>query len=347
MPAALAHSSEDDPSSSEASHSAKARWASSISASLALGWARSAQSGSARRSSSSSQSARSSAATGARQVRSLGQERRLVTSPLRPPARRGPRRRARSSARTLRRNSPWLVPPEASGCFSVASRWIGSPSPTTQCAVSRRKLPGGDWSSGMPALSSARTSQRCSSTATRRARLRSEVTSATRLPGVSRAARTRRASWTASLARSGAVTISSPWSALDGGWARRCQPSLVAAGRITSASRCARSGELPGTPSCGQHSTAARSIPTRSRSRFRQCCGWSAPTWPQSSSSPSQSRPGRTMQPCGRRATTPRSSATLGMLPVMPAAMTGCCGGSCRQRAAQAASRRFGARPGR
>ena len=94
---------------------------------------------------------------------------------------------SRSRARTLRRNSARSMPPAASGCLSAASSCTGEASGVASCAVSSRKLPGGDWSSGTPALSSTRTPQRSSSAATRRPRPRLVVTRVARLPGVSSA----------------------------------------------------------------------------------------------------------------------------------------------------------------
>ena len=91
------------------------------------------------------------------------------------PGRRGHRPAAaraavpRSRARTRRRNWPARCRP-ASGCLSAESSVTGDAPPATRCAVSSRNVPGGDWSSGTPALSSTRMPQRSSSAATRRPR---------------------------------------------------------------------------------------------------------------------------------------------------------------------------------
>ena len=77
------------------------------------------------------------------------------TKPASPPPGAAHAAAPRSSARARRRNSPGAMPPLASGCLSAASESTGEVSPpASRCAASRRKLPGGDWSSGTPALSS-------------------------------------------------------------------------------------------------------------------------------------------------------------------------------------------------
>ena len=259
-----------------ASHSASARWAPSRSPSRQASPARSAPRGPAAATTVASQARRSSGAS------TVG---RTAARPGRPPAGRIPRSARRSSSRTWRRNSARSSPPAARGCLRAASSATGEASGAASWAASSRKLPGGDWSSGTPALSSTRTPQRSSSAATRRPRPRLVVTRAARLPGVSSARRSRRAMRTASAAGSGATSTSIPTAPAASSGRSCLHASVVAAGRNASDHSAMRGAGRAGKAAAGQGRTAARSTPISSRSRFRPNCGWLGPTCCQAASS--------------------------------------------------------------
>ena len=175
--------------------------------------------------------------------------------------------------------------------------WIGEASGAASCADSRRKLPGGDWSRGTPALSSTRTPQRSSSAATRRPRPRLVVTSAARLPGVSSASRRRKAMRTASAAGSGAASSSTPAPPAASS-ARSCarHRSSRPAGSL-GPQRHARGRRAASRATAGRHPDRRRSAPS---SRLSPNCGWPGRPAPRRSLEPGRA-PCRTTWPPGAR----------------------------------------------
>ncbi len=117
------------------------------------------------------------------------------------------------------------------------------------------------------------------------------------------------------------------------------QASVVAAGR--SASATSRSREVGNV--AVQSATCPRGTPRWRSSRARLNCGWlsSVSICCQVASSLRPSRPGSTTMPCGRPATTSSRSRVAGILPVVPAAITGKPGGLARQSAPCASSSRL------
>ncbi len=181
---------------------------------------------------------------------------------------------------------------------------------------------------GRPAELSMAISQRPSSAATRRARLRSGVTSAAVLSFCSSCSRSISAMAAASSPGCAASTsdkpsrpfaISSPPPS-----ASARQASVVGAGRSVSRIRACR---LSGVPSASQSVTSVRAQPIRSSNCFMPNCGWPGSSRSQLSSSKAWSSAGRITEPFGRRAIARSSAAVAGMLPVEPAAITGPVGG--------------------
>ncbi|CAM4150738.1 hypothetical protein ROMU108268_18015 [Roseomonas mucosa] len=258
-------------------------------------------------------------------------------SPARPGAGRGPRSAWRSRSRSARSQSARAMPPAQEGCFRQASRATGENSSATMRAIRRRKAPVGVWARGWPAESSASTPWRASSTQTRRARSRSGVTRAARLPGVSSASRSSKAMAAASPASSGAVRRVR-WSRAGAqrSGAFSCQQAMSPGGRRARASRVPRaspagSGGRPWGPGGGQGRRSPGVAPMAWSSRTCPQRGW---VWLAQSSShgcggSGSPAPCRTTWPLGQCARTFSNSAAAGMVPPrpIPAAITRSSGG--------------------
>ena len=194
--------------------------------------------------------------------------------PASPASGRGPRRHQRSSARARARNVAPSCPRVAKGCFSSASSGTGAKRACAASASRHRNAPAVACARGRPAESSIVTPQRAISAATRRARLRSGVTSAAVRCGVSSASRNASAIASASCAGSAAATkarlrrpsrISPPPL-----FTSARQASVVGAGRRLSRSNVSR-GAFTGASY--QSLTSARSAFMVCSSRRKPNCG--------------------------------------------------------------------------
>ncbi len=269
--------------------------------------------------------------------------------PASPGAGRGPRSAASSSARTARDQASGSIPAQQSGCLTRASSGTGANSPAAHSASRRRKAPAGTPSSERPALSSATRPWRGSSAATRPARSRSGVTSATlrpgrlrpsaaspraRSPGANASRHPRRASAmpAASACASGASITQRPSSAASHPPGRgRVQGASASCGSSAVPSSSARGeGSRPSVPVQGRMSPGA--APSARRSRRWPAKGWVQAVRITSSGMAAEapSSRGITTAPLGRpRAIRRSSSAAAGMVPPapMPAAITAPAGG--------------------
>ena len=223
-----------------------------------------------------------------------------------PPMTRWPRKSAISSMRAARRHCGRLMPKAASGCLASASSSTGSASDSAASASSRAKMPSPRRSSGTPAELSMARPQRPSSAATRRAIVRSGVTSAARAPGVSTASRSASAIAVASSCSLRAMSSVTPsMAAPASATAVSAQRSVVSAGRRASATSLRRAARASRGAASG--STSSRRMPIWPMSCLSPNCGWpkalggalsASPIASQVSASMSWSRPGSTTAPC-------------------------------------------------
>ncbi len=258
-----------------------------------------------------------------------------------------PRSAMSSIVSAARRTVARSRPRPSSGCFSSARMPTGSPGRKAVSSKRRSSVAGAVRASGSPPESSARMPKRSSSADTRRARLRSLVTSAAVLSPGAMARRKAIAIATASsrsFAASTSVTCSSASATPASGKEPRpaIHASVVSAGR--SASLTNRERKASGCDGLPISTISARRSPNLRSSLARPNCGWPSTDGSGAvsaitdhvSSSISRSRPGSTTAPFGNRAITDSNSAVAGTEPVEPAAMTGPFNGTCFRRAASA-----------
>ena len=183
----------------------------------------------------------------------------------RPAAGRMPRSKAASRDQTCCRCASRSAAIQVFGCFNKASKATGAKPSAWQARIRRNQTATAPCAKGLPALSSTLISQRRNSAATRRANLRSRVTSAAVLSGVCKVSRINKAMTPASLCISGVSTICSPSNLCD---VLCCiaQSAVASAGTIA---RCNRSRRVLPVSFCrsssrakrlGQGRTASRSI---------------------------------------------------------------------------------------
>ena len=194
-----------------------------------------------------------------------------------PGRRRGPRSTARSRLRAARSRLATAAARRRRADASAARAASPPRSPSSAVsATSRARMPGGVRASGRPAESSTSIPQRLSSTATRRARPRSGVTSAATLSGVSAACRRRTAMRKRFLALVRCLEDPDAGNAQPAFSSRSDRQLAPALGRARRAHRLgyetiARAQRR--ASACVSGTTASRATPILCRSSFRPYCG--------------------------------------------------------------------------
>ena len=175
--------------------------------------------------------------------------RRPEIPPRAPPRGRAPRSKRFSSCRVSAIWPPRACPKCTSGCLSTARVSTGAKPPAWQASTRRSKLASGRLAKGTPALSSTLMPQRFNSTATRRAKLRSRVTSAAVLLSCCKTLRIKTAIAPASARGSGAsikCTLSSCGFSSTLIFAAHCAVFSAGASARPSVSTRAPAARLPG-----------------------------------------------------------------------------------------------------
>ncbi len=234
-----------------------------------------------------------------------------LAMPASPGSGRGPRRHSGPARARGRGNGAGSSPTLAKGCLSSASSGTGAKRASAASASRQRKAPALVWARGRPAESSIAMSQRVSSAATRRARLRSGVTSAAVRPSCFQRLAQRQRDRQRFLGRivgdrSAQCLSSPPRSRRRRVSARARQASVVGAGRRVSRSSVSRAGLA--SAAC-QSSTSSRShliVPAIASSRIADGRDRDRPSFSRPARDPAPAAPPRPSAGARSRASSSR-----------------------------------------